>query len=36
LLYRLSYELISTQFPKYHSRKGPLATAGTQADCGVC
>jgi hypothetical protein len=25
LLYRLSYELISTQFPKYHNRKGPLA-----------
>ena len=25
LLYRLSYELISTQFPKYHNRKGSLA-----------
>jgi hypothetical protein len=36
LLYRLSYELISTQFPKYHNRKGLLTAAGTHAHCGVC
>ena len=34
LLYRLSYQLISTQFPKYHNGK---VTAGSMAaNCGVC